>query len=452
MEIGLRRIALPKFDVPDERPPISAAEYEERARQLLAAADVDWVVVYGDREHYANLTWLSGFDPRFEESLLLLGPSEQRVLVVGNEDVGYAPVAGLPVEVVLYQPFSLMAQPREEKLRLADLLRNAGIDRGTRVGAVGWKYFASAEEDAQELPPFVPSFVAETLRRVCGTAPIDVTAVMMHPVDGLRARNSAAQIAVFEWAAARASAAVLRVVRATKPGLTELAAMGVMAYQGEPMVCHPVFVSGSDRLNGLRSPNARRIVEGDAAMVAVGYWGGLSCRAGLVTDTSDDTFFNGLVRPYYTAIATWYATVGIGVSGDDVYQTIVPILAGDGLRPFLNPGHLTSYEEWLHSPIDKGSDLRLASGMALQCDIIPIPVPDGRAINCEDTIVLADDGLRQELARTYPDVWRRIDARRGFMRDALGLRPGPEVLPLSTMPAYLPPYWLDDTLVCTVVS
>lgn len=452
MQIELRHTALPEFGVPDERPAISRAEYEERARQLLAAADVDWVVIYGDREHYANLTWLSGFDPRFEESLLLLGPGERRILVVGNEDVGYAPVAGLPIDVVLYQPFSLMAQPREKKLRLAGLLRNAGIDRGTRVGVVGWKYFAPAEEDAQDLPPFVPAFVAETLRRVCGAAPIDVTALLMHPVDGLRARNSAAQIAAFEWAAGRASAAVLRVVRATEPGRTELESMGAMGYQGEPMVCHPVFVSGSDRLNGLRSPDARRIAAGDAAMVAVGYWGGLSCRAGLVTGSQDDTFFTTLVRPYYTAIATWYATVGIGVSGDDVYQAVAPVLARDGLRPFLNPGHLTSYEEWLHSPIEQGSDLRLASGMALQCDIIPIPVPDGRAINCEDTIVLADDGLRQELARVYPEVWQRIEARRAFMRDGLGLQPRPEVLPLSTMPAYLPPYWLDDTLVCTVVS
>jgi hypothetical protein len=94
--------------------------------------------------------------------------------------------------------------------------------------------------------------------------------------------------------------------------------------------------------------------------------------------------------------------------------------------------------------------MKLASGMALQCDIIPTPVPDGRFINCEDTIVLADDALQQELQREQPEVWRRIEARRAFMCEELGLQPGRDVLPLSTIPAYLPPFWLDDTLVCTV--
>ena len=128
MQIGLHHVSLPEFGVPEEQPTIPTAEYEDRARRLFAAADVDWVVVYGDREHYANLTWLSGFDPRFEESLLLLGPGDQRVLVVGNEDVGYAPVAGLPAEVILYQPFSLMAQPRGSSPKLADLLRMSASD------------------------------------------------------------------------------------------------------------------------------------------------------------------------------------------------------------------------------------------------------------------------------------------------------------------------------------
>ena len=271
MQIGLHHVSLPEFGVPEEQPTIPTAEYEDRARRLFAAADVDWVVVYGDREHYANLTWLSGFDPRFEESLLLLGPGDQRVLVVGNEDVGCAPVAGLPAEVILYQPFSLMAQPRGSSPKLADLLRNVGLGPGVRVGVVGWKYFDQAEEDVQELPPFVPAFVVETLQRVTGAAASDITAVLMHPTQGLRARNSAAQIAAFEWAAARASAAVLRVVRATKPGMTEFAAMGAMVYQGGPMVCHPVFASGTGQLIGLRSPSARRITPGDVAVVAVGY-------------------------------------------------------------------------------------------------------------------------------------------------------------------------------------
>ena len=88
--------------------------------------------------------------------------------------------------------------------------------------------------------------------------------------------------------------------------------------------------------------------------------------------------------------------------------------------------------------------------MLFQCDIIPSPLPAGYALNCEDTIAVADQGLRAEIADDYPDVWRRITKRQSFMREELGLEITDDVLPLSASPAYLAPFWLDDSLVCTV--
>ena len=35
------------------------------------------LVVYGDREHFANLAYLTGFDPRFEEAVLIVGANRQ---------------------------------------------------------------------------------------------------------------------------------------------------------------------------------------------------------------------------------------------------------------------------------------------------------------------------------------------------------------------------------------
>ena len=89
MNIELKHVAPPTSEVPPDRPAIPAAEYERRIQALFAAAQSDWVLVYGDREHAANLAFLTGFDPRFEEALLLLGPQSQRVLMVGNEGMGY---------------------------------------------------------------------------------------------------------------------------------------------------------------------------------------------------------------------------------------------------------------------------------------------------------------------------------------------------------------------------
>jgi len=103
-------------------------------------------------------------------------------------------------------------------------------------------------------------------------------------------------------------------------------------------------------------------------------------------------------------------------------------------------------------PIRPGSGEQMTSGMIFQCDIIPTPLPAGTALNCEDTIALADQDLRDQLARDYPDLWRRIEARREFMTSALGLRLSPDVLPLSLANAYLPPFWLSHDLVCTVAG
>ena len=92
------------------------------------------------------------------------------------------------------------------------------------------------------------------------------------------------------------------------------------------------------------------------------------------------------------------------MTGGEVAAAVETALADAGatFRPMLNPGHLISYDEWVHSPIERGSDVPLASGMALQCDIIPTPLPAGTALNCEDSIVLADEALRGEIASTSP--------------------------------------------------
>lgn len=454
MRVELRRVPLPERGDPSDPPPIPTAEYEARARALARAAGTDWVAVYGDREHSANLLFLTGFDPRFEEALLLLGPGDRRLLLVGNEGIGHAEVARLPVEFVLCQGFSLMGQPRDRAPRLDDVLRGVGLRPGEGVGVAGWKYLGPEETDAPAAPAFVPAIVVAALRRATGGDPVDVTAELMDPVRGLRARNSAAQIAAFEWAARQAGDAVLRVVRGTDPGMTEREAMGLMGYVGDPLSMHPIVASGGrgEAINGLRSPTGRRLGRGDGATVGIGYRGSLCCRAGLLTDTPDEAFLTAVVRPYYAAIAAWYATLRVGASGGEVDAAVQAALAGAAFRPMLNPGHLISHDEWLHSPIRPGGAERLASGMVLQCDIIPTPLPAGTALNCEDTIALADRELREGLARDHPALWQRVGARRAFMEERLGLTLPPDLLPLSPATAYLPPFWLDDELVCTIAG
>ena len=69
-------------------------------RDAVRAADLDCLVIYGDREHAANIHWATGFDPRFEEALLIL-PSEGRpVLAAGKVAYSSDQLANAPSPAV----------------------------------------------------------------------------------------------------------------------------------------------------------------------------------------------------------------------------------------------------------------------------------------------------------------------------------------------------------------
>lgn len=75
MNITLREIPFPGEQMPVIQPQVPQSEYVQRVDELYRKAGTDWVIVYGDREHLANLKFLTNYDPRFEEALLLIGPS-----------------------------------------------------------------------------------------------------------------------------------------------------------------------------------------------------------------------------------------------------------------------------------------------------------------------------------------------------------------------------------------
>ena len=449
MQIEWREVTLPDFGASEAPPEIPGRLYEARCGRAYEAAGADWLVVYGDREHYANLAYLTGFDPRFEEAIVLLGPAGQRILLVGNEGMGYTGSARLPLEAVLCQSLSLPGQDRSQSPNLRQVLRQAGISAGQRIGLVGWKYLEAFEADGRLPGLFAPAVLVDALRALAGdpAAVADATPVLMHPASGLRANNEVEQIAAFEWAATRATQAVWRVVTGARPGQTELEAMAHMGYAGEPLSCHVMLSADHDSpLVGLRSPGARRLAKGDGITTAIAYWGGLGCRAGLLDDQNDD-FLARMAEPYFRGVAAWFQAVRLGVTGGSIHEQVTAALAEGGLRSMLNPGHLTSLDEWFHSPVRPGSGEPLASGMAFQADIIPQPMPVGWSMNCEDPLVFADAELRAALAAQYPDLWARIHARQDFMRQQLGIDIGDEVLPLSATPTYLPPLWLSPSRV-----
>ena len=104
---------------------------------------------------------------------------------------------------------------------------------------------------------------------------------------------------------------------------------------------------------------------------------------------------------------------------------------------------LIHIDEWMHSPVRPGNDTPLRSGMALQIDVIPATGTPYFTTNIEDGIALLDARGRAEFAERHPAAWSRIEARRAFLADVIGIHPKPEVLPLSNIAGWLPPFWLS---------
>jgi hypothetical protein len=115
----------------------------------------------------------------------------------------------------------------------------------------------------------------------------------------------------------------------------------------------------------------------------------------------------------------------------------------------VNPGHLIHLDEWMHSPFQAADNTTLRSGMAIQMDIIPVSKGPFCYANAEDGIALADEALCAELAARHPACWHRIQNRRKFMMDTLGIRLDPSVLPFSNIPAWFSPYPMNPAIAFT---
>lgn len=460
--VALKTLSLPEFGEPTVMPRLPRSIYERRIETLARRArnaGLDTVVVYGDREHAANISYLSGYDPRFEEALLVIVPERQPGLLIGNEGWGYAELCNGPYERVLYQTFSLPAQPRDRSDPLPDILSAYGLRSGHRVGAIGWKPFGARDAGFGDMTLDLPSFIADTLRALAGPTGMVFNAanLLMHPADGLRAINEADQLACFEFAATFTSQGLRNVLQAIEPGMTELQAARLMGINGLPQCCHPMLSAGRRAAYGLPSPSLDVIRRGDPVTMAYGIQGALNARAGFLVENASELprgigdYVEKLVAPYFAAVVDWYETIGIGVTGGALWKAVHDRIGDPFFGLSLNPGHLIHIDEWMHSPVFQGSGIELRSGMALQVDVIPATGTDYFTTNIEDGIVLADAALREEIAARFPQAWSRIEARRAFMADMLGIRLKPEVLPFSNIPAFLPPFWLSRNSAMAVV-
>jgi len=456
----LIEIDWPEFGVAACPPRPSVTELEARITNLRARMKqlkITHIVVYGDREHFANLAYLTGFDPRFEESLLIISPAATPLILVGNECEAYLGISSLHAEGKMrherFQSFSLLGQPRERSRMLREILADEGIAATATVGVVGYKYFSNNEHPDAARVLDIPSYIADTLRQLAGAENVyNATDLLMHPGYGLRARCSPFEIAYFEYTNGQAAESVKRIIFGLQEGMTDHATVESARLNGDPLSCHVTFGTGSNASYGLCGPSGELIRRGQPLAFNVSYWGSNICRASWIAKSAADLpdsasdYVPSFAGPYFEAMSEWFGLMKLGTQGHHVYDLIQDRLPFDRFGIYLNPGHLIHLDEWVSSPFYQGSETPIASGMAIQVDVIP-QSSTYFSTRMEDGLVIADAELRGKLKESSPDCFDRCQKRRSFMSNVLGIELPEEVLPLSNTCAIVPPFFLSPNTV-----
>lgn len=457
-DIALKSVKFPCIGEPEMEPRIPEGVYARRLEKVLGIMKqnaLDYLFIYGDREHYSNFEYLSGFDLRFEEGLLMLSKEGEAVYMLGNEMLPAASVSRIPAKAILHQAFSLPSQPIDKLRDLSDILSENGLRDGHKVGIIGWKLMAPRYADRNTFD--VPQFILAAIEKVSGPGSmINVTDYMIDPAYGVRIINTADDIAYLEYGGAWASINLIDLLENLKTGVSELEMGRVMRIGGAPQSSHPLVTVGDNNDAGLVAPGNRKLELGERFNCCVGMRGGLSCRTGYIAYGPDDLpedrrdYLDVLVKPYYAAVVNWYENVKIGAKGADIFRMIQSILPKEKYNWKLNPGHYVSTEEWVSSPFTADSTVEIKSGMCIQMDIIP-SISGYAGANCEDGVAIADEALRNEIKERYPRVWERIQARRRHMIDILNIHIPEEMLPLSNTCATYHPYLLNKDQALVVI-
>lgn len=426
---------------------------KELLTKRIQERDLDFVVLYGDREHFANIEYFSKYDCRFEESVLVVRKDGRTWILTGNEGMAYSDIIPYEVTRLYYGNFSLQGQPRNSSMRLSQIMESIGIRRGSKVGLAGFKYYEESIEEEPEYTFDVPYYIVRAVQKAAGDGQVaDFTKELTGLPDGIRMTvRDANEIAFIEYQAVSAADCVKNMIKNAGPGMSELE---ISAYSGGDLrenIAHPNVLAGERSVGlGLKSPDAFSILA-DASPMTISYSvrGSMCARSGIAATgeeaLSDEQkkVFNEFYEKYWNAIAAWYEVITQGVTGGEIFRTVNHYVGGEKFGVALNPGHCIGMDEWSNSPVWKDSEIKIQNGLHFQCDIVACGKDPVMNAICEDTIVIADEKMREEVREKYPETWERIEKRQTFMRETLGILLHDDVLPMSGLNGVMFPFMLD---------
>ncbi len=434
----------------------AASIYEARidkALKLAKKGGFTHLAIYADREHFANLHYFTGFDPRFEEALLIISEGKKPLLLVGNEGLAYCKVIPFDIDVMLYYNFNLAGMPRFKETidSIEESYEKMEITHTSRVGLVGWKFYNDSEGIASRYIWDAPHYLVESLLKRVGRGNLEnATYLLSSASQGLRSNLEAEELATLEVAGTMTSRGVYNLMENLKTGMREIEAGAYLLLNANPLVAHPnVNFTLAGIRQGLASPKENRLEFGSVWNVGLGYRGAMVARTGVYAASEKEVkaeykaVWEKAYVPYFKCMAIWYENVAIGTTGKRVVETIqreVPQYKNLGIA--LNFGHLSHSEEWTDGLFTLEKKIPLQSGMAIQCDIISNP-PGLPGVHIEDGLALADAELRGELKAKFPASWQRIEERQRMMREMLGINISADILPFSDIQGVFHPWAAD---------
>lgn len=419
---------------------------KEKLLQKMKENNLDALIIYGDVEHGGNFAYISGFITRFEEGVIVLHKTGELFYLLGNENLKLVHYAHMKGEVIHVAHFSLPNQPTNET-SLISAFQQAGITATQRIGIVGWKLFTTTTEDPAQLFD-VPYYLVEAIEQIIPKSQCFNATALFIGADGVRTINNANEIAHYEFGASLASAGILTALDAIHTSISEMELGADLQQNGQHPTVVTIAATGERFESANLYPTNKPLTLGDKLSLTIGYKGGLQSRSGFVIENSQQLpaeqsdYLERVVQPYFTAVCAWLENIHVGMPGGEMYQLIEQILPKKMYGWTLNPGHLTSDEEWMASPIYPQSKETLKSGMLLQLDIIP-SIPNYTGTSAECSVLLADQVLQAEIKKTYPALWQRLNDRTKYVREVLGINVADELFFTGNAACYLRPFFLN---------
>lgn len=433
------------------------AQRREKVLSKMRLLGLDCLVIYDDVEHGNNFMYLTGFFTRFEEALLVLHADGTAFLLLGNENLNKCEKARIKATPLHVSLFSLPNQPQRADKSLKQLLREAGIAPGKRTGLVGWKLFTSTAEETSHMFD-LPSYVVEAVREIAGGPAFLRNATSLFiGAEGVRTTNNANEIAHYEYGAALASDCMLEAMDKLEEGVAELDLGDALVRKGQHTSVVTIAASGPRFVKANMFPTQNQVKLGDPVSLTVGYSGGSSSRAGYAVHRREELplecsdYLEKAAIPYYRAYVSWLEHIRIGMTGGQLFDQVEALLPRSQYHWSLCPGHLVAEEEWLCSPIYENSTELLRSGMIFQIDIIP-SLPGYGGVCAESTVALADEALKDQLCRQYPQLYAKMQSRAQYLREELQIELSEDILPMCGTVGYLRPFLLNKEYALAAVS